>query len=292
MRGMSYLPNLKEGIPDGMVSCQREWAGLPPGPVVMGILNVTPDSFSDGGDLVDAAMAVAVGRQMVADGAGILDIGGESTRPGSTPVAPADEQRRILPVIAGLVGCGVPLSVDTRNASTMAAALDAGATVINDVSGLSHDPATVPLIAGRGCPVVLMHMRGTPATMQARAVYDDVVGDVLAELSARIATAEAAGLNRSQIAVDPGIGFAKTTEQNIILLQRLPILLGLGCRIVVGVSRKSLIGLLGEAADPKQRVAGSIAAGLYALSQGASVLRVHDVAATVQAVRVWQKLTG
>ncbi len=275
-----------------MLSGLPRWAGLDAGPIVMGVLNVTPDSFSDGGNTVLAADATAAGRQMIADGAGILDIGGESTRPGAKPVAAKDEQRRILPVIASLAGRGVPLSVDTRNADTMMAALDAGATIVNDVSALSHDPASAPLIADRGCPTVLMHMRGTPATMQAQAIYDDVASEVFAELAARIATAQAAGVDRLQIAIDPGIGFAKTAEQNIILLQRLSILLGLGCRIVVGVSRKHFIGTMGGVVDPKQRGAGSIAAGLFAISQGASILRVHDVAATVQAVRVWQGLAG
>lgn len=292
MSGTLNPLNVVEGISDNLEPRLPRWAGLDPGPVVMGILNVTPDSFSDGGDIMDATTAIAAGRQMIAEGAGILDIGGESTRPGSKPVSPEEERRRILPVIVGLTGRGVPLSVDTRNASTMAAALDAGATLVNDVSGLSHDAAAASLIAGRGCPVVLMHMRGTPDTMQALAVYDDVAAEVLAELAARIATAEAAGIDRSRIAIDPGVGFAKTAEQNIILLQRLPILLGLGCRILVGVSRKHFIGLLSGVADPKQRVAGSIAAGVFALSQGASILRVHDVVATVQAVRVWQRLAG
>ncbi len=258
----------------------------------MGILNVTPDSFSDGGDTAATADAIAVGLQMIADGAGIIDIGGESTRPGAEPISPLDEQRRILPVIAGLVGRGVPLSVDTRNAATMAAALASGVTVINDVSALSYDPAAAPLIADRGCPIVLMHMRGRPATMQSHAKYGDVAAEVLTELGLRVAAAEAAGIDRLQIAIDPGIGFAKTTEHNINLLQRLPILLGLGCRIVVGVSRKNFIGVLSSAADPKQRMPGSIAAGVFALSRGASILRVHDVAATVQAVRVWQALAG
>ena len=258
----------------------------------MGILNVTPDSFSDGGDVMDTAQAVEAGQRMIAEGAGILDIGGESTRPGSRPVSPEEEQRRVLPVIATLAGRGVPLSVDTRNAGTMAAALDAGAAIINDVSALSYDPAAAPLAACRGCPVVLMHMRGTPATMMAHATYGDVAAEVLAELAARIGAAEAAGIARSSIAVDPGIGFAKTAEHNIMLLQRLPILLGLGCRIVVGASRKRFIGELSGVRDTKQRMAGSIAAGLYALSQGATILRVHDVAATVQAVRTWQRLTG
>lgn len=258
----------------------------------MGILNVTPDSFSDGGDAMAATQAIEAGHRMIVEGAGILDIGGESTRPGAAPVPPDEEQRRVLPVIAALAGGGVPLSVDTRNAGTMAAALDAGASVVNDVSALSHDPAAASLVARRGCPVVLMHMRGTPTTMMAHTAYGDVAAEVLAELAARIEAAEAAGIARPRIAIDPGIGFAKTDEQNIMLLQRLPILLGLGCRIVVGVSRKRLIGRLSGVEDAKQRMAGSIAAGLYALSQGATILRVHDVAATVQAVRVWQRLAG
>ena len=270
----------------------HEWAGLPSGPVIMGILNVTPDSFSDGGDAMDAAQAIEAGQRMIAEGAGILDIGGESTRPGAAPISPGEERRRVLPVITALAGRGAPLSVDTRNAGTMAAALDAGAAIVNDVSALTHDPAAAPLVARRGCPVVLMHMRGTPATMTAHATYGDVAAEVTAELAARISAAEATGVARSSIAVDPGIGFAKTGEHNIVLLQRLPILLGLGCRIVVGVSRKRFIGRLSGVEDVKQRMAGSIAAGLYALSKGATILRVHDVAATVQAVRTWQGLAG
>ena len=258
----------------------------------MGVLNVTPDSFSDGGDTVLAARAIEAGRRMIAEGANLLDIGGESTRPGAAPVSLDEEQRRLLPVIAALAGRGVPLSVDTRNAGTMAAALDAGATIINDVSALAHDPAAAALVARRGCQVVLMHMRGTPATMMSHATYDDVVADVLAELAARVGAAEAAGVVRSRIALDPGLGFAKTAEHNIALLQHLPILLGLGCRVVVGASRKRFIGLLSGVEDAKQRMSGSIAAGLYAVSQGATVLRVHDVAETVQAVRVWQGLAG
>ena len=241
---------------------------------------------------MDAARAIEAGQRMIAEGAGILDIGGESTRPGAVSVPPGEEQRRVLPVIAALAGRGVPLSVDTRNASTMAAALDAGAAIVNDVSALCHDPAAASLVARRGCPVVLMHMRGTPATMMAHAIYGDVAAEGMAELGARVGAAEAAGVARSSIAVDPGIGFAKTAEQNIMILQHLPVLLGLGCRVVVGVSRKRFIGQLSGAEDVRQRMAGSIAAGLYALSQGATILRVHDVAATVQAVRTWQRLTG
>lgn len=275
-----------------MTTAAPSWAGLPPGPVVMGILNVTPDSFSDGGDTLATAHAIAAGRQMIADGADIIDIGGESTRPGAETVAPDEEQRRILPVIRALAGQGPMLSVDTRNAHTMEAALDAGATIVNDVSALMHDADSAAVVARRRCPVVLMHMRGTPETMRALAVYDDVAADVLAELQHRIAAAEAAGIARTAIAVDLGIGFAKTAEHSIELLRRLPLLLGLGFPLIVGASRKNFIGMLGGAVEPKQRLPGSIAAGLFALSQGARILRVHDVAATVQAVRVWQGLAG
>lgn len=268
------------------------WAGLDRTPVVMGILNVTPDSFSDGGDTLTATAAIQAGQQMIADGAGIIDIGGESTRPGALPVRPEEEQRRVLPVIAALAGQGALISVDTRNAVTMALALDAGATIVNDISALAHDPIAAGLVADRRCPVMLMHMRGTPANMQSYANYQDIASEVLQELAARIVTAEAAGVSRSNIAIDPGIGFAKTAEQNIELLQRLPLLLGLGCRMLVGVSRKGFIGKIGGAADPKQRLPGSLGAGLFALAQGATILRVHDVAATVQAVHVWRELTG
>ena len=176
----------------------------------MGILNTTPDSFSDGGCTLTLAVPAEAGLRMIADGAAMLDIGGESTRPGAAPTPPDEERRRVIPVIARLAGAGVPLSVDTRNAKTMMAALDAGAVAVNDVSALSHDPRSLPLVAARGCPVVLMHMRGTPATMQGLAQYRDVVGEALAELAARVAAAEAAGVRRANIAVDPGIGFAKS----------------------------------------------------------------------------------
>jgi dihydropteroate synthase len=258
----------------------------------MGILNVTPDSFSDGGDLLDPHCAVAAGRGMVAEGADILDIGGESTRPGSEPTPPDEEQARILPVIAGLRDAGAPISVDTRNATTMAAALDAGAAIINDVSALQHDPAAAALIAARGCLVILMHMRGTPATMNSLAEYDDVAAEVAAELGARLGDAFAAGIRREQIALDPGIGFAKQAEHNVALLRNLQPLLALGCPVVAGVSRKRFIGAIGGHATPKERSAGSLAAGLFALQAGARVLRVHDVAGTVEAVKVWHALSS
>jgi dihydropteroate synthase len=258
----------------------------------MGILNVTPDSFSDGGRHFDPATAIAAGRKMIRDGAAIVDIGGESTRPGATPIPPAEEQSRILPVIAALRDAGAALSVDSRNAATMAAALDAGATIVNDVSGLAHDPAAAAVVAERGCPVILMHMRGTPATMNSLAHYGDVCAEVAAELAARIAAAEAAGISRTAIAIDPGFGFAKDAGHNAALLRGLPTLAAFGLPIVAGLSRKRFVGSLAQVADPAELDAASIAAGLFAVSNGAAMLRVHDVAGTVRALRIWQALAG
>jgi dihydropteroate synthase len=258
----------------------------------MGVLNVTPDSFSDGGDHADPDRAIAAGTAMAEAGADIVDVGGESTRPRSEPTPPDVEQARVLPVIRALAAAGVRVSVDTRHAATMAAALDAGATIINDVSGLSFDPASAALVAARGCPVVLMHMRGTPSDMHTRNQYDDVVADVRQELAERIAAAEAAGVPREAIAIDPGIGFAKKASQSLELLRRLPELASLGCPILVGVSRKSFMSAAVGEPDPRRRVGGSLAAGLFALSRGAAILRVHDVAETVQAVKVWQALSA
>ena len=268
------------------------WAGLKRGPLVMGVLNVTPDSFSDGGDTLDVRMAVEMGRRMVDAGAAILDIGGESTRPGAAPVSPEREQRRVLPVVAALAGAGAPISIDTRNADTMAKALDLGAAIVNDVSALAHDPAAAGLIAARGCPVILMHTRGDPNTMAGRATYNDVAAEVLRELAERVAAAEEAGISRGRIAIDPGFGFAKTADQSRELLRRLPVLLNLACPIIAGLSRKSFIGRLAGVGEPKARGPGSVTAGLFALARGAAVLRVHDVAETVQALRVWQGLAG
>jgi dihydropteroate synthase len=264
--------------------------GLPADrPLVMGVINVTPDSFSDGGRFLPVEAAIAEGEAMRGAGADILDIGGESTRPGAAPVPPEEEQRRILPVIRALAPGG-PVSVDTRNAATMRAALAAGAAIVNDVSGLAHDPDAAAVVAEAGCPAILMHMRGTPATMRSLAVYRDVVLDVAEELGFRLAAAEAAGIARDRIVLDPGIGFAKTPEQNLALLARLPVLHQFGCAVLVGVSRKSFIGLYGGEADPGRRLPGSLAAGLAAVAAGAAILRVHDVRETVQALAVWRAI--
>lgn len=255
-------------------------------PALAAILNVSPDSFSgDGGATLDRAHA------LIAQGADMLDIGGESTRPGAKPVDPLEEQRRVLPLIEALASSKIPLSIDTRNASTMRAALDAGATIVNDVSGLTHDPAAAPLVAAKGCRVIIMHSRGTPETMAGLAHYADVVAEVCDELAARVAAAERAGVRRENIILDPGVGFAKTAAQNIALLRGLPALAALGFPLLVGVSRKSFIGRYGAAPDPAQRLGGSIAAALFALTHGATILRVHDVAQTRQALRIWQTLS-
>ena len=267
------------------------WAGLTlDRPRVMGILNVTPDSFSDGGAYADPAGAIDAGRALAVAGADIVDVGGESTRPGAHPIDPAEEIRRTIPVIRALATAGVRVSIDTRNAATMEAALDAGAAIVNDVSALAHDPAAAPLLATRRVPVVLMHMRGTPATMMAQAAYGDVAADIAAELAVRIAAAEAAGIARDAICLDPGIGFAKHPAHSIEVLRRLPELAALGRPLLVGISRKGFIGRLSGVPEPHNRLAGSLAAGLFALSRGAAILRVHDVGATVEAVRVWRVL--
>ncbi|MBS3024892.1 dihydropteroate synthase [Acidiphilium multivorum] len=267
------------------------WAGFDLArPLVMGILNATPDSFSGGGATQGPSALIETGLAMRAAGAAIIDVGGESTRPGAAVVPPDIEIARIVPVIGGLARDGATVSVDTRNAATMRAALDAGARIVNDVSGLRHDPAAAPLVAAAACPVILMHMRGTPATMSAQAVYDDVVADVLAELAATRDAALAAGIAPAAIALDPGFGFAKRGAQNVALLRALPSFRALGHPVLAGVSRKRFIGELADEPDPARRDPGSIAAALFAAGQGAAILRVHDVPGTVQALRVWQAL--
>lgn len=263
-------------------------AGLPSGPVVMGILNVTPDSFSDGGRYVDPEAAVAHAEKLTHDGAHILDIGAESTRPGSAPVSADEEWARLQPLLLEMSRRGACLSVDTRNARTMEAALDAGATLINDVTALTHDPDALPLLVSRSCPVALMHMRGTPETMGSLTSYRDVAIDVVRELGDRIVDAEKAGISRDRILVDPGIGFAKTTEQNAELIRRLPLFANLGCRILLGTSRKRMIGALAGVSDATGRDPGTIASSLPGLALGDTILRVHDCAGMMQAVRVWE----
>ncbi|NHN86174.1 dihydropteroate synthase [Acetobacter musti] len=263
-------------------------AGLEPDPMVMGILNVTPDSFSDGGNYTDAEHAVRCARNMMAAGAGIIDLGAESTRPMAEVVTPEEEWRRLAPVLAEICGQGVSISVDTRNARTMEAALDAGAALINDVSALTYDPDALPLLAERSCPMILMHMRGTPETMNDLTSYRDVAADVVRELAVRIESALRAGISKDRIMIDPGIGFAKDVKQNCELLRRLPIFANLGCRLVLGTSRKRFIGTLTGVSQASQRDPGTVASSLPGLCLPGTVLRVHDYAAMLQALRVWE----
>jgi dihydropteroate synthase len=258
---------------------------------LMGVVNVTPDSFSDGGLFLDPEAAVAHGRELAEAGAEVLDVGGESTRPGAEPVAAEEELRRVVPVIDGLSGLGCQVSVDTSKAAVAEAALGAGATIVNDVTALRGDVAMAPLCAERGATVVLMHMLGEPRTMQRDPRYDDVVADVKAFLAERLEAAVAAGIDEERVWLDPGIGFGKTGAHNIELLRRLGELRELGRPLVVGTSRKSFIGKVdGSPAD--QRLGGTIASSVLAAAGGADVLRVHDVAEVRQALTVAAAILG
>ena len=261
-------------------------------PAIVGVINATPDSFSDGGDHDTPAAAIARGRALAGAGAAVLDVGGESTRPGAQPVTVEEELARVLPVVRGLAAAGHAVSIDSRRAPVMAAALEAGAKMINDVSALSFDDASLAVAAGADVPIVLVHARGDPATMQANPVYEHAVLDVCDDLEARVEACVAAGIDRRRLVLDPGIGFAKTVEHNVEILQHLGLLHGLGCPLLLGVSRKSFIGRLAGVEAAKERLPGSLASGLFGLDQGVQMLRVHDVAETAQAVAVWDALTA
>jgi dihydropteroate synthase len=260
-------------------------------PLLMGIVNTTPDSFSDGGTLGDDAGAIRHAMTLVEEGADIIDIGGESTRPGSAPVDAREEWRRVGAVVAALARAGAVVSIDTRHAETMRRALDAGAHILNDVTALTG-AGSLDAAARSGASVVLMHMQGEPATMQADPQYNDVVGEVEAYLAARIAACEAAGIARARIAIDPGIGFGKTVAHNVALLAACGRLKTLGVAVLIGASRKGFIGKLSRGAAVGDRLGGSIAAALAAAERGADILRVHDVAATRQALDVWRAIAG
>jgi dihydropteroate synthase len=257
----------------------------------MGVLNVTPDSFSDGGVHLDPDVAVAAGRRMLDDGAAVVDVGGESTRPGSSGVSADEELRRVLPVLEGLAGA--PLSIDTSKAEVARRALALGAELVNDVTALRGDPELGGAVADAGAYVCLMHMRGEPRTMQADPVYDDVVSDVKAFLEQRLASAVAAGIAEEHVCLDPGIGFGKTVEQNFELVRRLDELVAIGRPIVVGFSRKSSLGrLLGDPAATTGTTAASLGAAVAAFERGAAILRVHDVREHVEALRVAEAVAG
>jgi dihydropteroate synthase len=256
----------------------------------MGVINVTPDSFSDGGVLASAAAAVAYARRLAEEGADILDVGGESTRPGAEPVSVEAELERVLPVIEGLQDLGIPLSVDTSKPAVMQAALAAGADMINDVAGFRAPGALESVAPGRAA-VCIMHMQGEPRTMQADPRYADVVDEVGAYLEARARAAEAAGIARDRIVVDPGFGFGKTLEHNLQLLRELGALRARGWPVLAGLSRKSMLGRITGRATP-DRVHASVAAALMAIVNGARIVRVHDVRATRDALDVYEAVSG
>ena len=263
-------------------------------PLVMGIVNVTPDSFADGGRHATPESALAHARTLLADGADIIDLGGESTRPGASPVSEQQELDRVLPLVQQLrAECddrGVPISVDTRKPAVMRAAIDDGASMINDVSALQA-PGALQVVVDSATPVAicLMHMRGEPATMQQAATYDDVVVNVIAFLRARAAACLGAGIAHERIIVDPGFGFGKTVEHNLELLRRLSEIVALGYPVLAGLSRKSTIGAL-TGRDVGERMAGSIAAALAAVARGAAIVRVHDVRETMDALKIWRAI--
>jgi dihydropteroate synthase len=259
-------------------------------PQVMGIVNATPDSFSDGGQFPDAVAAAAFGADMSGEGAAIVDVGGESTRPGAKPVWEGDEIERVAPIIRQLAGGGTAVSIDTRKADVMTAALEAGARMVNDVSALTYDERSPGVIAAAGVPVILMHHQGDPQTMQDNPRYDDALVEVYLWLEERISAAEAAGIARDRILVDPGFGFGKTVAHNLELMNGLALFHSLGCPLVVAASRKRTIGALSGEAPADRRLGGSLAFALKAVEQGAQLVRVHDVPETVQALRIWRGL--
>jgi len=254
----------------------------------MGIVNVTPDSFSDGGQFADAPVAAEAGARMAAEGAAIIDVGGESTRPGARSVWEGDEIERIAPVIRQLAAGGVAVSADTRKADVMTAAVKAGARLINDVSALTYDDRSAEVAATLNVPIVLMHHKGAPEVMQEDPRYDDVLVEVYLWLEERIAAAVEAGIARDRILIDPGFGFGKNVGHNLELMNGLALFHSLGCPLVLGASRKRTIGALSNEAPVDQRLAGSIAFALKAVEQGVQIVRVHDVQETVQALRIWR----
>jgi dihydropteroate synthase len=259
-------------------------------PLVMGIVNVTPDSFSDGGRHASTAAAIVHAQQLLADGADILDIGGESTRPGAPAVGEQEELDRVLPVIEGLRGISVPISIDTYKPQVMRAALAAGASMVNDINAL-QETAALDAVAGSDAAVCLMHKQGTPQNMQQQPQYQDAVAEVSAFLRERVAAAEAAGIARERIVIDPGFGFGKTLAHNLDLLRGLETFRALGVPLLAGLSRKSMLGAI-TGREVGDRVAASVAAALLAVQRGASIVRVHDVRETVDALKILNAVNG
>ena len=292
-RGLLPARELPSDVADRLTAARAPVAGLTlDAPRLMGILNVTPDSFSDGGRFAGGEAALAQARHL-ADHSDILDIGGESTRPGAAEIDVAEECARTAPLIAALrqQGLQMPISIDTRKSPVAQAAIAAGASMINDVAALTYDPALGPLVAASHLPVCLMHAQGTPATMQADPRYEDVLLDVYDYLEERVAAAEAAGIARQRVIVDPGIGFGKTVAHNLALIRGLSLFHGLGCPILLGASRKRFIGEIGQAPDTDRRGPGTLAVTLAGIAQGVQIHRVHDSAEARQAVRLWMAAT-
>ncbi len=296
-KGLVAAADLPEPVRARLTAPRAPIAGLTlDRPRIMGILNVTPDSFSDGGRFLSPEAALDHAREMASSGADILDIGGESTRPGSADVIQGEEIKRTAPVIAALTDAGfdLPVSIDTRKSEVARVALDAGAKIVNDVAALGYDPELMALVAARGVPVCLMHAQGMPATMQLDPRYDDVLLDVYDFLADRVAAAEAAGIPRDRIAVDPGIGFGKTVAHNLTLIRGLSLFHGLGTAVLLGASRKRFIGTIGGGAagdHAELRGPGTIAVTLAGVAQGVQIHRVHDIVETNQALRLWQAAT-
>lgn len=260
-------------------------------PLVMGIVNVTPDSFSDGGQFFNESKAIEHGFKLLDEGADILDIGGESTRPGSQVVDPSEEIARIIPVIKALRSHANRISVDTRNAATMRAALDAGVTEINDISALTHDPAALGVAVRAQVPVYLMHMQGNPQSMQDNPFYNNVLDDVLHYLKERLDACIGAGIKQDNIILDPGIGFGKSLEHNLLLLRNISKFHELGCEILLGTSRKRFIAALSHGEPPEDRIGGSLSSVIWGASQGVQIVRVHDVKETVQALKTYKAIS-
>ena len=259
-------------------------------PRIFGIINVTPDSFSDSGETFDIESAIRRGREMIDEGADVLDVGGESTRPGAEPVSTKEEISRTEPVVRALAEMGATVSIDSRRAEVMAAAIDAGAKIINDVTALTGDPDSIGLVSMSGQSVIMMHMQGEPRTMQNNPFYKNAAIDVFDYLKRRIQVCVDAGINLGSIAVDPGIGFGKTLDHNLDILNRLDLYSNIGSAVMLGASRKSFIGKLSNSPLPKRRIPGSLAAVLSAWASGVQLFRVHDVAETRQALDVWQAI--
>jgi dihydropteroate synthase len=283
---------IPEDVLDRLTAPRPAIAGCDMGGVtLMGILNVTPDSFSDGGRYLDPDAAVEQARRMAAAGAGIIDVGGESTRPGADTVPVEEEIRRVAgPISAIAAELELPVSIDTRKAPVAEAALNAGASLVNDVAGFTYDAALAPLCAARGVPVCVMHAQGDPQTMQIAPRYDDVRLDVYDFLSDRVEALVTAGIARDRILVDPGIGFGKTLDHNLALLRDIALFHGLGCPILLGASRKKFIGTISDAGTADTRMAGSVSVALHGASQGVQVIRVHDVTETRQALALWRAI--